>query len=230
MKGLILTTCFLLLCLLAKIELSAKPVSIFCGSICDWVPENIHYALDEIETDSITELSLYLFPNTTVSEIQSLARFNNVTKLHIVRCDLSVLPKELFYSFNQIEELYIVNSNVKIVTDEISVLQNLKKISISFCSRIDYNSIIKNLSLIASLKYLYLDNNDIKKIPKSVRLLNQVEFIDLGNNRISRIPKYVFHMQNLKFLMLYDNRIKRLSSYSNGMFIDLTNNPVKQSP
>ncbi len=67
MKGRILTTCYLFLCLLAQNELSAKSVSIFCGSICDWVPENIHYAFDEIETDSVTEISLYLFPNTTIS-------------------------------------------------------------------------------------------------------------------------------------------------------------------
>lgn len=131
-----------------------------------------------------------------------------------------------------ITEWEIIGGNFSFFPDDISILKNLKKLSLVSTK---VSQLPKELFLLPNLKYLSLKNNRLQNLPvlenescietlilghnyltknsleKFLSRFPQVSNLDLGHNYIEEIPESLFELKNLKRLNLEENKLKTIS-------------------
>lgn len=72
----------------------------------------------------------------------------------------------------------------------------------------DINSLYSlDLSDYASVKKLYVDNNNLDSIPESILRMVNLEHIDLSGNNLKRIPDYIKDFEKLSSINLSSNNL-----------------------
>ncbi|KAL1124192.1 hypothetical protein AAG570_001962 [Ranatra chinensis] len=150
-----------------------------------------------------------------------------------VQCDMVDFPQLLkaldkFGRTAQIDLLYVNNSTVKSLTA--GAFRNLKltNLQLSGC-RIRSVAPGAFEGLQATLKNLYLQDNEIEDVPiESLRILRNLTSLDLSKNRITRVPDNAFvTLVNLATLKLSDNNLTLGKDAFNGLRDTLKNLNLK---
>lgn len=131
--------------------------------------------------------------------------FTTLGKYHIIGRKLKYIDPNIRY-FNNIEELYLSFNCITQIPEEIKYLVKLNKLVLTN-NRI--NNIL-NITLLISLKYLYLGDNHIQIIPDEIKLLINLEYIDLSYNRLDEICTSLCSLINLKKLNLSHNNLTQI--------------------
>lgn len=133
------------------------------GAIC---------TLPKLEVLKLERTSMEFFP-------EHLTSLKNLKELHLNNNELIYeLPKTV-YELEQLEYLYIYNSN-------------FKKLSSSICK-------LENLST------LYLADNKIEELPKEITCLPKLRVLMLNNNKLKSIPSDLFEMKSIEKIDLSGN-------------------------
>ncbi|NOT78026.1 MAG: hypothetical protein HOP07_03365 [Bacteriovoracaceae bacterium] len=125
----------------------------------------------------------------------------------------------------------IIGGNFSFFPDDISILKNLKKLSLVSTK---VSNLPKDIFLLPKLKYLSLKNNRIQTLPdldsesfietlilghnflpnktleRFLGRFPELYNLDLGHNIIDEIPESIFELKNLKRLNLESNRLKTI--------------------
>ena len=72
---------------------------------------------------------------------------------------------------------------------------------------------LQNKSKLASLRRLYLENNNIKAIPSQISQLVNLKVLKLSNNLIRSIPEEIKYLNKLNEIAINDNKIKKIPSF-----------------
>lgn len=121
---------------------------------------------------------------------------------------LTAIPDEV-YKFPHLTELWLCNNELKSCPESISVLSNLRLLSLQGCGLKDLPLSIGDLH---ELQTLYLQNNDLEALPTTFSKLVALTEIDLSYNVLKAIPDPVYQMRSLSRLNVSFNYIETLSS------------------
>ncbi|XP_067932876.1 leucine-rich repeat protein lrrA-like [Watersipora subatra] len=187
-----------------------------------------HLSLVEI-TPHVTHLRLQ---NT--SAVGSLETFTSLKKLELCRIDLSLEWPGLLA--NSLDELRVIDCNMKTLPSWFEKLKRLKALRIS-CSEEHYRSlqsIPEVVIKLTSLEVLGLSNNGVRQIPDSLGSLKSLKKLDLNRNPIEVLPESITALGSLQELNLSRCKISQLpeslGSLTSLKKLDLSSNPIEVLP
>jgi len=130
-----------------------------------------------------------------------------------------------------IELLYINNSSVGVLADDVFRRLRLKNVQLSGCK---IRSIAKGAfrAQEATLKNLNLQENELTEVPvESLHNLSNLTLLDLSRNRIERVPSGAFAtLKSLSTLKLSENNVTFATDAFSGLQDSLKNLNLKVSP
>lgn len=203
--------------------------------------------LNEISTDLIRLLSLYLDVKDVLNLFLVNKKFNNFKNDEIIWYNLLHMnfteneisnSKELFYS--EYSE-YSNKSNKKLfmflyslfkVEDKLKInLENVKHENIILICNLfsKITEIPKQINFFNCLQMIFLSNNEIKKIPKQLFELINLKTLNLSNNKIKKVQKKLYLLTNLEVLNLSNNNLTKFPIIMNPKLetLDLSSNYLK---
>lgn len=94
--------------------------------------------------------------------------------------------------------------------EEIRGLQSLESIQLSFCGKLNYSTVFRELLAFPALNYLFFSRCSLTAIPPEIGLLTQIQGLSFGNERcdelennvLSSLPPEIGLLTNLEDLML----------------------------
>jgi hypothetical protein len=125
----------------------------------------------------------------------------NVIALHLSSelSRIGIFPKEVC-KLNFLEELCMVNQNIKNIPECIGELKALKTLNLGFNK---INEIPDSIVNLENLEYLYLKNHEgeqiIDHITENLFKLKQLKVLDLSGNIIKNLPEPIRNLKSLKF-------------------------------
>ena len=171
-----------------------------------------------IESNNLCEINYNLTHKTL------FLKNNNLKSIDLSNTHISDIP-EWVLEHTSIKELYLDDNKISTLSDNINVLQQLQKISIS-------NNLLENINLKQSTKItsLYADTNKLKDV-KLPSLLNR---IDLSDNKLELFPKDILTCSQLEILHLNMNLIQSIPDSINKLNalreLNICNNPINTLP
>ncbi|XP_014259586.2 leucine-rich repeat and fibronectin type III domain-containing protein 1-like protein isoform X2 [Cimex lectularius] len=169
-----------------------------------------------------------------VTDLQSscICAYNLLQQLS-VQCDMVDFTQLLrsldkFSRAQPIDLLYVNNSSIKALASGGFKNLRLTNLQLSSC-RIKTISIGAFEGLHATLKNLYLQDNEIEEIPiDALRPLKNLTTLDLSKNKILKVPDNAFAtLENLATLKLNDNNLTVGRNAFNGLEASLKNLNLK---
>ncbi len=124
----------------------------------------------------------------------------NVLAIHLSSelSRIGIFPKEIC-KLRFLEELCMVNQNIKSIPNCIGELKALKTINLSFNK---INEIPNSIGNLENLEYLYLKNHEgeqiLNHITENLINLRQLKILDLSGNVISNLPESIQNLKSLK--------------------------------
>ncbi|UYP43759.1 hypothetical protein NEF87_000044 [Candidatus Lokiarchaeum ossiferum] len=131
---------------------------------------------------------------------------------------------------NKLVNLKIEQTGLIKIPENIGLLHNLKKLSISWnrlkalppsiCKlfnlvelKVDHNNITKlpdEIGAISCLEELFLNNNKLQEIPSSFGNLRKLKIVDFSNNELNNFPEIKCNFQFTTKINLYRNKLTKL--------------------
>ena len=124
----------------------------------------------------------------------------NVIALHLSSelSRIGIFPKEIC-KLKFLEELCMVNQNIKKIPDCIGEFKAIKTLNLSFNK---INEIPNSIGNLENLEYLYLKNHEgeqiIDHITENLINLKQLKILDLSGNIIDNLPESIQKLKSLK--------------------------------
>ncbi|MEO1033370.1 MAG: leucine-rich repeat domain-containing protein [Bacteroidota bacterium] len=145
--------------------------------------------------------------------------------------------KETIVLLNDIKELSFHGNHIDQIPEEISLLENLTSLHLSFNMLKTFplqvtklkalkeltvaNNKIEHLpaeiSSLKSLTSLSLDGNKLESIPEEIGLLTNLRHLDLGSNKLSSLPESFSNFKHLEELKLKYNAFTNLPDFVFGI-------------
>lgn len=155
---------------------------------------------------------------------------NDIKYLAFKGDNLKQIPSYVFKCRN-LEKLYICNTNIEKISDEIVELKNLEYLGIEYSQ---ISSLPENIGQLKKLKYIHMLKNSILSLSESLFMLNHLEILDLRCNKLTNIPEIIDKLKALKELNLYENNLKELPSSIGNIStlekLDISNNDLYDLP
>jgi Leucine-rich repeat (LRR) protein len=167
-----------------QVEINVAQSSDLLESFTFYFIENIigGYDIDMKQFHSLNRNDYDAATKFLAEEIQAFYAKTRAVKLD--KKGLKIIPKDLAYT-----------------TGVTSLELNHNDISVIPSGVFDNNT---------NIKFLKLDNNNIKTIPTSIGKLSNVSFLHLGNNPITELPKEIGNCKNLLDLTIAKTNITKL--------------------
>lgn len=164
---------------------------------------------------------------------------SSIQILSLSENDIQYVNLTTFSRFNNLEELYLRNTNIKDFDfNTIKHLNHLKHFDISQ-NDLKYMKNVPALSSLVGLDYFEIADNQLKNIPETIQhLSSNVKYLDLSGNFIGEINNGMFKkFTNLEWLLLEDTNLRILNlnpfnkstkiryldiSYNNGAHINFS--------
>lgn len=153
--------------------------------------------------------------------IEILTFFPNLEELYFFENGFLEYPINLG-KLSSLKDLWIDGDSIRYLPNSIKNLSNLTSFNISNCDRVEFDSLLIQLSYIETLNEVWLNENKLYTIPQNIILLTQIEDLWLNDNYLHEIPQGVLRMNNLQYLGLFNNDIEPLN-ISNGDLPNLKN-------
>jgi Leucine-rich repeat (LRR) protein len=124
----------------------------------------------------------------------------NVIAIHLSSelSRIGIFPKEIC-KLRFLEELCMVNQNIKSIPNCIGELRALKTLNLSFNK---INEIPNSIGNLENLEYLYLKNHEgeqiLNHITENLINLRQLKILDLSGNIIKNLPESIQNLKSLK--------------------------------
>lgn len=137
----------------------------------------------------------------------------------------------LLYRFENLEFLELKGFKILNLPDNLSNLQNLKKLHLIDNFFLEIPQTVFELDL-DSLK---IENGDIQEIPSQIADLHNLSELNINNlSHIQRIPEEISNLEKLKYLYLKNNKLKTLPEQIGKLqqltHLDISNNLLKTLP
>ena len=145
--------------------------------------------------------------NPIVEFPQHLSQCQNLKTLNMSDCHLFDVPKNVFSSLTNLENLFLACNHFKSLEE----LPNLGKLKALYLQSNNFLHIPQSVCDILSLKTLFLSNNQIRVIPPQITKLTNLELLDISCNQIIDLSP-LMTMVSLKELDVSYNFVKTIPS------------------
>ena len=165
---------------------------------------------------------------------------------------LKKIPAEVF-ELTQLESLDLSYNNIIEISQNITILQNLKSLNLLGNKFRDFPSVLGNLPNLVILrlslsslqlvpKWLYqiqelsldLSNNQLKNLPECLTSISNLTHLNLSRNKLKNLPNFITNLMNLTYLDLSFNKLTNLPKSINQLSkltrLNLTFNELKNLP
>lgn len=141
---------------------------------------------------------------------KEIGHLKKLKSFYINHTHLERLP-DLLKALPSLERL-VINKNIYL--KDISVLADCRQPT--FHSLSIYNDLSSEQILpvcsIASLKNLWLDNNQLTYLPNEIVCLKKLQKLSIGNNKLTQLPKVICQLSQLVDIRFHLNQIKQFPS------------------
>ena len=208
---------------------SLKTLSIRGNQYLKTLPDELAN-LTELEMLDISDTGFEVIPNV----LSSLEKLKILKLSYTYAKNYSILKK-----IETLEELYLFNNVNPELISQISVLKNLKILSLACNSEYpDPDYYLENfpdkLFDLINLEKLDLSNNRISSLPSEVKKLNKLKEIDFQGNNFNLFPVQLLELINLEKIDFSNNNLSDLPSGINKLkslfSINLAGNGFTQFP
>lgn len=131
----------------------------------------------------------------------------------------------------QLEKLYICNTNIEKIPDELFSLKDLEYLGVEYSQ---ISALPENIGQLNKLKYIHMLKNNITSLPESLFMLNFLEIMDLKCNKLTNIPENINKLKKLKELNIHENSLKELPSSIGNIstleILDISDNDLYDLP
>jgi len=143
---------------------------------------------------------------TTIPEnISSIKTLKSLTIQENRQLDFNDLFKRL--NAAQLEEINLIDNDIKGDIPAFSQLTSIKKINISGSEKLNYENLIDQLEQLPYLTSLAIPVNYISELPQNIAKLKNLQVLDVGNNLISQFPDNVSSLKAINNLSIQGNLI-----------------------
>ncbi|PIQ16555.1 MAG: hypothetical protein COW67_02255 [Flavobacteriales bacterium CG18_big_fil_WC_8_21_14_2_50_32_9] len=157
----------------------------------------------------LTHISLVYNPEFDIEEnINKMGEVHNLTTLNFSHCNIQEIPKNIS-TLKQLRNLRLSHNKIN-TANSFNHLSGIEKLKFLW---LDNNQIKQLPSAIGNLKQvieLYLDDNQLSALPESIEQCENMCILYLGNNQFEEIPEQIMDMKMMYMLVLYNNKIKTI--------------------
>lgn len=107
----------------------------------------------------------------------------------------------------QVIRLSLHGQNLNSLTDKILEFKNLEVLSLGKNPKLDWNETFELLSKLDSLRWLFLEENQIEEIPENISKLTELRTIWLNDNEIQNLPIQFNKLKKLEEVRLENNQL-----------------------
>ncbi len=188
--------------------------------------DRLYFTYDKRKNDINLEAIIITSKSRLNELIRYLYNFSELKLLSIFGVNIFNIPKEIslldishlrincgflreipnfIYSMHQLEELDLEDNYISYIDDSISLLDNLKHLTLS------HNLISKLPRGLFDLKLssLNMRRNLLRKIGSEIGEMSELEYLNLSINQIRKIPRELFNI-DLKYLILDGNFLRSI--------------------
>lgn len=137
-------------------------------------------------------------------------------------------------SYEKCDELDLYGQNLKVISQDISKLINLRKLNIGGNPELDLKTTFKLLSTIKSLEWLSIEDNKLKNMPVEISMLVNLKYLNASGNKLKKLPNEICSLTNLEVLDLYGNHLIKLPDNIHNMInlkrLNCNMNYIRQLP
>ena len=159
------------------------------------------------------DVPIYLRTLNTADEIRQWLNnpananaITRITTLHMEKCELRVLPKEIA-KLTHLRYLYLYNNKLDFIPDFIANLTQLVNLDFSECHLTTLPNFIGNLTQLESLN---LEGNKLISLPETIGNLTKLKTLRLNQNLLTSLPDSIGHLSQLEVLQLRRNALTSL--------------------
>ena len=151
----------------------------------------------------------------------------NVQEINVENNSIQDFPADLN---RDITVLKLYGNQLDTIPDDLSLLENLNELDVSFCELKEFPSPILELK---KLEHLNISNNFIRSIPQDITRL-QLKMFHLGRNPLDEFPKFLYQFSALEKTDLSNCYLERIPPVIFGLknltTINLRDNCITEIP
>ncbi|MCV6637850.1 COR domain-containing protein [Candidatus Albibeggiatoa sp. nov. NOAA] len=136
----------------------------------------------------------------------TLDKNNNVIGLNLDKSELSIIPNEMVLLEN-LQKLSISGNKLEVLPESFSQLQNLTEL---YLGSNQLTELPPSFGQLQNLTYLWLNGNQLRKLPTSFGQLQNLTYLWLNGNQLQKLPASFVQLCNLNELELWNNQLKEL--------------------
>lgn len=201
---------------------SLEEMSITYGSISKEMQENI-FSLKKLKNLALNGAYTYskkeLGEKTRFEDVfsEKITDLTNLQKLSISSGKLTKIPN-FFKNLTSLEELYLMENDLKEFPFLLSEFPNLRKLDISGNKNLLLNTIFEGGEHLREIK---VSSCNLKNIPTNVENCQKLEILNVSNNQLVFLPIEILHLPNLTTLKIDKNTLSNTTELKTSIINNL---------